>query len=145
MSRTVISLTSALAVLVAVVAGGAGVAAAQSRGEWRGAWEATPGERPALNDQFFRVEYSTGTHGPEQSEISGYVYNDYGLPAINVEIEIAELDASGQTVGTETRPVFGLVPAKGRAYFDVRVPTGASYRVKVQEFDFVEDGSSGHS
>ncbi len=143
MSRTVILLVSGLAVLVAMVIASAGSATAQSRGEWRGAWEATQGTGASLSDQFFHVEYGTTARGQGQSEINGYVYNDYGQPAINVELEITEFDANGQPIGSETRPVFGLVPAESRAYFDVRVPQGASYRVRVQGFDFVEDGSSG--
>jgi len=135
MSKTILSLVSGFAVMAAV-GGGAGVAGAQP-------WGASPGASTTLADQFFHVEYSTDTRGQGQSEISGYVYNDYGQPAANVELAITEMDADGQPVGTEVRPVSGLVPAKGRAYFDVRVPRSASYRVTIRGFDFIEFPSPG--
>jgi hypothetical protein len=140
MSRNVVSLLSGIAITAMVVA----AAGAQTRGEWRGAWGATPSPTNPLSDQFFHVEYSVAAPTAGRSEITGYVYNTYGQPAANVELKITELDASGQPITSEMRPVFGLVPAKGRAYFDVRVPTSASYQVSVQGFDFIEDGSNSH-
>jgi hypothetical protein len=122
-----------------LIAGTAG--AEYPRGEWRGAWEAVPSAAP-LADQFFRVEYTATTRGADQAEISGYVYNVYGLAAENVQLEVTDLDASGQPIARETRPVYGLVPAEGRAYFDVTVPRSDAYRVAVRGFDFVEEGSN---
>src|SRR5262245_24125214 len=145
MSKTISLSVSGIAMLATVMMAGPGVAAAQSHGEWRGAWEATPGMGTSLGDQFFRIQYSTTSRGSQQSEISGYVYNDYGEAAANVQLEITELDEDGHPIASETRPVAGLVPAEGRAYFDVRMPRSASYRITVRGFDFLEEGSSGAS
>ena len=93
---------------------------------------------PTLSDQFFRVEWtvSPGRHG--DSRITGYVYNQYGETAENVQLRISEVDASGRVASSVTRPSFGTVPAEDRAYFDVQVPTSPSYQVAVQSFDFQE-------
>jgi len=142
MLKQVVSIGSSCALVLCgamLIAGSAG--AEYPRGEWRGAWEAVPSPAP-LADQFFHVEYTATPRDAGQAELSGYVYNVYGLAAENVELEITDLDASGQPVGRETRPVYGLVPAEGRAYFDVKVPRSDAYRVAVREFDFVEEGSS---
>ena len=145
MSRNMTALVSWFAVFVVVMTGSAQVGAQEFRGEWRGAWEAVPDVGASLGDQFFHVQYDATPRGETQSELSGYVYNDYGQPADAVQLEITELDANGQPVASEVRPVQGVVPAEGRAYFDVQVPRSAFYRVKVQTFDFIEDGSSGAS
>jgi hypothetical protein len=99
---------------------------------------ATQKASPTLSDQFFRVEW-TAKPGPDgSSRITGYVYNQYGEAAQNVELKISELDASGHAASSVTRPVFGTVPAEDRAYFDVKAPSSSSYQVAVQSFDFLE-------
>lgn len=142
MSRSISTLGSGVALSVALIAASAGVAAAQSHGEWRGAWEAVPETGTSLADQFFHLEYTADARGAEQSEISGYVYNDYGEAAANVQLEITELDEDGHPIASETRPVAGLVPAEGRAYFDIKMPRSASYRITVRGFDFLEESST---
>jgi hypothetical protein len=68
------------------------------------------------------------------------VYDDEGQPATDVEIQIVMLDATGHEVESVLRPVRDLVPAKGRAYFDVSVPDAPSYQVSVVSFALVEFG-----
>lgn len=53
-------------------------------------------------------------------------------------LRIAMLDATGHEVQSAIRPVRGLVPAMGDAYFDVHVPDSPEYRVSVASYDFVE-------
>ena len=72
------------------------------------------------------------------SRLTGYVYNQYGEAAENVQLRISEVDASGRAASSVTRPVFGTVPAEDRAYFGVQVPSSPSYQVAVQSFDFQE-------
>ncbi len=50
------------------------------------------------------------------------------------------LDAAGHEIASVFRPVRGLIPGKGRAYFDVTVPDATSYRVNVDSIDLVEFG-----
>jgi hypothetical protein len=95
---------------------------------------------PTLSDQLFRVEWVGGASPPNQFRIVGYVYNDYGEDAVNVQLRISEVDASGRTVGSVIKPVGDTVPASGRAFFDVRVPgTTPYYRVAVESFGFMQD------
>ena len=95
---------------------------------------------PTLSEQLFRVEWVGGASPPDQFRIVGYVYNEYGEDAVNVQLRISELDASGRTVGSVIKPVGDTVPASGRAFFDVQVPgTTPYYRVAVESFGFLRD------
>jgi hypothetical protein len=95
---------------------------------------------PTLSEQLFRVKWVGGASPPDQFRIVGYVYNDYGEDAVNVQLRISEVDVSGRTVGSVIKPVGDTVPSSGRAFFDVRVPaTTSSYRVAVESFDFMPD------
>lgn len=95
---------------------------------------------PTLSEQLFRVEWVGGASPPDQFRIVGYVYNEYGKDAVNVQLRISELDASGRTVGSVIKPVGDTVPASGRAFFDVQVPgTTPYYRVAVESFGFMQD------
>ena len=134
--------------MVAVV----GLDARMARAEWNetGAdWdEAAPvgktlaPDDTSLGDQFFHVEWAVTPGSDGQSEISGYVYNDDGQAAVNVELRIIELDAAGRPVEASIREVRGAVPGLGRSYFDVKVPVSQAYRVDVASFEFFE-GSGG--
>lgn len=99
---------------------------------------ATQAASPTLADQFFRVEWTVSPGRDGNSRLTGYVYNQYGETAENVQLRISEVDTSGRVASSVTRPVFGTVPAEDRAYFDVQVPTSPSYQVAVQSFDFQE-------
>ncbi len=96
--------------------------------------------KPTLSEQLFHVEWTGGASPPNQFRIVGYVYNDYGQDAVNVQLRISGVDASGRTVGSVIKPVGDTVPGSGRVFFDVRVPgTASSYRVAVESFDFMPD------
>jgi hypothetical protein len=100
------------------------------------------GEEEGVGDQMFHVQW-TGSVAPDgQSEITGYVYNDEGEAADNVGLRIIALDAAGQPVDSVVRPVRGEVPGLGRAFFDARVPAGASYRVQVASFELEAGGGA---
>jgi hypothetical protein len=96
---------------------------------------------PALADRFFHVEWSAGPAERDQSRIVGYVYNDYREDAVNVQLRISELDASGRKVASILQPVGETIRAGSRAFFDARIlGNGPSYRVAVASFDFMTDG-----
>ena len=94
----------------------------------------------SVGADFFHVDWQSRADGRGQSRLTGYVYDDEGQPATDVEIQIVMLDATGHEVESVLRPVRGLVPGKGRAYFDVSVPDAPSYRVSVASFELVEFG-----
>lgn len=113
-----------------------------ARAQWAGD---TPGKRPTaeagqslVGDQNFRVEFVPSTGRDGRPRLTGYVYNDYEEPATNVKIQIERFDLLGQDEGATVKPLDETIPAKGRAYFDVPVPDGASYHVSVVSFEFVE-------
>jgi len=129
--------TCAGAALVVMVFGGTA-----ARAQWAGD---IPGKRPTneadsaqIGDLYFRVESTPSTGRDGRPRLTGYVYNDYEEPAANVTIRIEPVDLLGRSEGDVVKPIDETVPAKGRAYFDVPVPEGATYRVNVVSFEFVE-------
>jgi hypothetical protein len=124
-------LTLAVLLGMGLVTGLAGVgpqpAAAQDR------LPATPGDQP------FRVEFSATPDGAGTARITGYVYNSDGRAADGVHLKIVELDASGYAIVSYVERLPHTVPARGRAYFDVKVPDDAAfYRVVVDSWNPVD-------
>jgi hypothetical protein len=118
-----------------------GLEAARGGGEAEPPVMAQPNASPARADRFFRVEWSAGGAGEGQSRIVGYVYNEYGVDAVNVRLRISQLDDSGRPVTSIIQTVGDTVRAGGRAFFDMRVPgNGSFYRVAVASFDFTAEG-----
>jgi hypothetical protein len=149
--RQVCSMTiasCALALALGPGAARAGSMMAPSTGRVPGDWDIDTSEigsvphAPGLTpgDEFFHVAWTTHTDAQGQSRLSGYVYDDEGQPATNVELTIHMLDAGGRELERVNRRVQGTVPGEGRAYFDVPVPTSPSYRVDIGGFDLVEFG-----
>lgn len=132
MLRTMCSLIALSAVIAVALTSGPSTSSAQAPGE--GLTTAAEWFTPP----YLRVEYQAQPRARGGSELTGYVYNDYGRPANNVWLEITELDQAGQPIGQITRRVDELIPPMGRAYFDVRVPASASYHVVPQAGEFVE-------
>ena len=95
-------------------------------------------------EPYIRVEWQaeSGRRGAPLG--SGFVYNNYGEPLTNVRLSIEEIDTRGSTVSRTIGYVDGLVPPKGRLYFETSVPrAGAAYRVTILHFDlFIYPGSS---
>lgn len=144
-----IALASLAAVTMAAGAGGvrAGSMTAPSTGTVGGDWDidtdklgTATQQSESVGGDFFHVDWQSRVDGRGQSRLTGYVYDDEGQPATDVEIQIVMLDAAGHEVESVLRPVRGLVPGKGRAYFDVSVPDAPSYRVSVASFELVELG-----
>ena len=85
-------------------------------------------------DRYFRLEWSKSGRN-----VNGYVYNSGHRRAVNMQLLVEGLDASGKVVAKTTTWVRD-VPPNNRAFFDVAVPTAPSYRVSVLSFDWIEDG-----
>ena len=86
----------------------------------------------------FRLEWEVAKGRRGQAVVSGYLYNDYGVPAVRVQLLVEVLDASGRTVAEAVAYVDREVPPFGRAYFEVGVPrAGAGYRVRVNFYDWM--------
>jgi hypothetical protein len=136
MNRKIPFMMTAALLLGAATLPGVSVRAAEAVDRVQAA--ATQKANPTLSDQFFRVEWTASPGRDGNSRITGYIYNQYGEAAQNVQLRISELDASGRAASSVTRPVFGTVPAEDRTYFDVQVPSSPSYQVAVRSFDFLE-------
>jgi hypothetical protein len=88
--------------------------------------------------QWFRLDWQAVPR-PDGGEIGGYIYNDYGAAAANVQILAQGVDAAGNVVGQKIVWVSGTVPALDRSYFKVSgLPAAPQYRVSVWAFDFVQ-------
>lgn len=93
-------------------------------------------------DHYFRLEWEVGRAKDGSPRITGYLYNDRVMWAVNVRVLVEALDTSGRTV-SKTRDYVNDIPPEGRSYFDVTVPSGgASYRVSVEFFDWFKGGPS---
>jgi hypothetical protein len=97
---------------------------------------AVVGGRESMADQYFHLDWSVAPGRAGMSRITGYVYNDYGEAAQDIELKITALDTAGQPVATVFKNVSDTVPARGREYFDIQVPSSQSYKVDVEAFDF---------
>jgi hypothetical protein len=89
-----------------------------------------------------RVEWEQRERG-SGAVVSGYVYNKGGWTAVQVTVLAEGLDGSGQRVSSTIGNVMGTVPAFGRAYFEMRVPRAAAYRVGVLSADWIKGGGGG--
>jgi len=89
-------------------------------------------------EYYFRVDWQPVEKAGGR-EIAGYIYNNYGAAASNVQILAQGLDSSGALVGSQMTWVQGMVPPLERAYFTVPgLPDAPRYRVSVWAFDFVQ-------
>src|SRR6266851_7934840 len=69
-------------------------------------------------EHYFRLDWTAQAKGHGR-EIDGYVYNNYGSPAANVQILAQALDAQGTVVAQKLEWVPGIVPPLNRSYFRV--------------------------
>ena len=91
-------------------------------------------------DRIFRIEFEVRAD-PQRPVISGYIYNqEGGYYADRMTLLIERLDASGRVIGSSTTWVLGGVPPGNRSYFSTRVEPAASYRVRVNSFDWIGRG-----
>jgi len=121
MTRSLLGLGTALALVGAAGPAGAPAHAAQLFA-------------PETLDRNFRLEWSRAGRN-----LRGFVYNTGNRRAARMILLAEGLDDSGMPVTTTTTWVRD-VPPNNRAFFQVAVPTAATYRVTVQSFDWVEDG-----
>ena len=89
-------------------------------------------------ERHFRLDW-TAQARPSGREIDGYIYNNYGAGAANVQVLAQALDGNGNLVGQQLAWVPGVVPPLSRSYFKVPgLPPAPSYRVSVWAFDWVQ-------
>jgi hypothetical protein len=84
-----------------------------------------------------RVAWTDGPMGDGWRAICGSVYNDRGVPARNVRIEVQGLGETGQLISRRERYLTADVPAASRSVFCLPMAAGAAaYRVTVLGADW---------
>lgn len=117
----------------AICAGAAALVAAVLLSMVAGAQETTPA------GPGFRAETEPDLLGRRGRAIVGWLYNDGSSAVANVRLRVEVLDGGGQTIASGEAYVYGNVPAHGRGYFFVPVPSyGDRYRVTVLRYDRLE-------
>ncbi len=85
--------------------------------------------------RYLKLDWKAAPAGP-QTAVWGHVYNDFGLPARDIQLLVQALDEAGRPVAHTTAWVpFVLAPGT-TASFEARVPTAATYRVSVASFSW---------
>lgn len=99
---------------------------------------AVPKQDDTIGNLYFHVVWTADVGRPGMTRLTGYVYNDYGEAAKDVELQVTGVDAAGRPVSRMIQPITDTVPARGRSYFDLQVPSSPSYQLNVMSFDFME-------
>jgi hypothetical protein len=85
--------------------------------------------------RYLKLDWQTAPAGP-RTAVWGHVYNDFGLPARDIQLLVQALDEAGRPVA-QTIAWIPFVLAPGTTgYFEARVPPAASYRVSVASFSW---------
>ena len=89
-------------------------------------------------EQFFKVTWEPlQRHG--RPYVAGYVMNDFGFPAMRVQLLVDGLDASGHVTSQSVSWLGSSVQPGSRVYFEVPAPQPAvTYRVSVFAFDWLQ-------
>ena len=105
-------------------------------------------ERAAAQGQpdvarLLRVEWEPGSDKWGPPRLVGHVYNDSTYRIGSVRLRVETLDGSGGVVGETLAWIYVSVPARSRAYFSVRRPTGSdAFRLTVESFVLIARESS---
>lgn len=88
-------------------------------------------------EQFFRVTWQP-LQRRGRPHVAGYVMNDFGFPAMRVQLLVEGLDASGH-VASQSVSWLGSVQPGTRVYFEVPAPQPAvTYRVSIFAFEWLQ-------
>lgn len=85
--------------------------------------------------RLLRVEWEPGTDKWGPPRLVGHIYNDSTYKVGSVRLRLETLDSSGGLVAETLAWIYVSVPARSRAYFSVRRPTGSdAFRLTVESF-----------
>jgi hypothetical protein len=108
---------------VGMGAGGVGVGPSASVGAGTSLSSLTPNQ--------VHLEWRPEARG-DRTRVTGYIYNDWIMPARDIVLLVESVDVNGQVVGRTGAHVDRVLTPGSRSYFDVSIPTpAASYRVAV--------------
>ena len=121
---------------------GLALAALVLLGDGHRAWGQSPGEVAGL----LRVESESGTDKWGPRRLVGYIYNDSTFKIGSVRLRLETLDPSDRVIGETLAWVYVSVPARSRAYFSVRRPTGGdAFRLTVESFVLISREATGET
>jgi len=86
----------------------------------------------------FRVTYNVDKTGPTNAELSGQVYNDNGMDAVDVYVNVEAVDGGGKVVA-QGIPYVGIVRSRSSAAFKAKVPVvpnATGFQVGINSFRF---------
>ena len=84
---------------------------------------------------WFRLDWGLEVEPAGTRRLTGYLHNDYGEAASEVQLLTQALDASGAVVHQRIEWLMAKVPPLSRTYFEVRhLPPAAGYRVTVWRY-----------
>lgn len=90
--------------------------------------------------QFFRVQWDV-TPKDGQALVEGYITNEWGFAALNLQLLVTGYDASGRQVGQRIAWGPSEIDYGARVYFNVPVPVAASYEVAIFAWTWVQTGN----
>jgi hypothetical protein len=93
--------------------------------------------------QFFRVQWDATPTGAGQALVEGYITNVWGFAALNLQLLVTGYDASGRQVGQLLAWGPSEIDFGARDYFNVPVPSAASYDVAIFAWTWVQSGNGG--
>ena len=97
-----------------------------------------PGSQRAA---LFRISWTAEPGRNGERRLHGYVESTLGEPANRVQLLAQALDASGNVIGQRLEWLPEMIPALGRAYFEIRkMPPAPQYRVTVWAYDRIKGG-----
>ncbi|MBI2219098.1 MAG: hypothetical protein HYU51_17570 [Candidatus Rokubacteria bacterium] len=92
-------------------------------------------------ERYFRVESDAAQDRRDGTVIRGYLYNDSGTPAANIQLAVDAVDPAGQVTATTVHVLPSMAPPSSRIYFDVRPPNrAATYRIRVLWWEWIRGG-----
>ena len=85
--------------------------------------------------KLLHVEWESGTDKWGPPRLVGHVYNDSTFKIGSVRLRLQTLDSSNAVVGETLAWIYVSVPARSRAYFSVRRPSGGEeFRLTIESF-----------
>lgn len=93
-------------------------------------------------EQFFKVDWQADQRRGAPV-VTGYIMNDWGVPAHNIQLLVEGLDAGGAVVAQRVSWLGSDLTPGMRAYFEEPAPApapAAGYRVSIFAFDWVQAG-----
>jgi hypothetical protein len=85
--------------------------------------------------RYLKLDWKTAPAGPYTS-VWGHVYNDFGLPARDIQLLVQAIDENGQRVAQTIAWVPFILAPGTTGYFETRLPAAATYRVSVASFSW---------